>query len=126
MVTPAPPDRRRASLPDRGADDRAQAPIRWPHPDRSTVGLIALWAVGLLVALFLPALIVAPTVTHPPVGHVWLAFGSTVAGSLVMLGATGLLWRRRGDASVMLMGAVPAFACVAGGCILAASKLTGG
>jgi hypothetical protein len=121
MVTPASSSRQ----PEASPDDRAQPPIRWPHPDRESLGLVLLWAVGLFLALFVPALFVAPTATKPPAADVWKAFASTLVGALVMLGAAGILWRRKADASVLLMGAVPAFACVAGGIILTAAKLTG-
>jgi hypothetical protein len=121
MVTPAAGNQPRQDV----AEERAQAPIRWPHPNSRDVSLVGLWAVGIFVALFLPALFVAPTAKNPPHGDVWLAFGSTVVGSLIMLGAASLLWRRKEDASVMLMGAVPAVSCIAGGVILTATKLTG-
>jgi hypothetical protein len=39
---------------------RAQAPIRWPHPDRPALALFGVWAFGLVVALLVPALIVPP------------------------------------------------------------------
>jgi peptidoglycan/LPS O-acetylase OafA/YrhL len=87
--------------------------------------LVIVWAVGVLIALFVPALFVAPTAKNPPTGDVWLAFGSTLVGSAVMIGAATALWRRKADSSVLLMGLVPAVACVAGGVILAASKLAG-
>ena len=32
-------------------DNRAQAPIRWPKPDKFTLGLMAAWFVGLVIAL---------------------------------------------------------------------------
>jgi len=120
MVTPAPGSREQEVAPD-----RAQPPIRWPHFDRASVGLVALWAVGGFVALFLPALLVSPAADTAPARDVWTAFAVTVAGALVMVGAATLLWRRKGDASVLVMGAVPAFATIAGGAILTASKLTG-
>lgn len=106
-------------------DQRAQAPIRWPHPDGTTLALVGVWAVGVLIALFVPALFVAPTATNPPTGQVWLAFASTLVGSTVMLVAATGLWRRSKDSAVLLLGGVPAVACVAGGIILTAAKLTG-
>jgi nitrate reductase gamma subunit len=120
MVTPA------SGSGQQRLDERAQPPIRWPHPDRSTVGLIAVWAVGVIVALFVPALFVAPTAKNPPTGDVMLALGSTLVGSAIMIGVAMLLWRRKADSSILLMGLVPAVSCVAGGIILAASKLNGG
>ena len=121
MVTPAAGNQPRQDV----AEERAQAPIRWPHPGSHDLSLVGLWAVGIFVALFVPALFVAPTATHPAHARVFLAFGSTIVGSAIMLGAAALLWRRKADASVMLMGAVPAVSCIAGGIILTATKLTG-
>jgi hypothetical protein len=106
-----------------GGDDRAQAPIRWFHPDAPTVFLVGLWAAGVIVALFVPALIVAPTAKHPPTSSVWTAFGLTVVGTVVMVLAAGGLWRRSKDPAVLVMGIVPAVVCIAGGLILAATKL---
>jgi hypothetical protein len=120
MVTPTS-----SSQQEDSPVDRAQPPFRWPHPDTRTVGIVLVWAVGLFVALFVPALFVAPTATKPPSADVWKAFSSTIIGALIMLGAAGVLWRRRADSSVLLMGAVPAFATIAGGVILTAAKLTG-
>ena len=121
MVTPAAGNQHRQDV----AEERAQAPIRWPHPNSRDLSLVALWAVGIFVALFLPALFVAPTAKNPAHGQVFLAFGSTLVGSAIMLAAAGLLWRRKSDASLLLMGAVPAVSCIAGGIILTATKLTG-
>jgi len=121
MVTPTAGNTHRPGVPE----ERAQAPIRWPHPNSRDLSLVGLWAVGIFVALFVPALFVAPTAKNPPTGDVWLAFGSTLVGSAVMLAAAGMLWRRKADASLLLMGAVPAVSCVAGGVILAATKLAG-
>ena len=120
MVTPAS-----SRDPVRPIGDRAQAPIRWPHPDAPTLVMVGVWAVGVFVALFVPALFVAPTAKNPPTGDVVKAFGSTVVGALIMIGAATVLWRRKADSSVLLMGLVPAAACLVGGIILAASKLSG-
>jgi hypothetical protein len=120
MVTPSS-----GGAPQQVGEDRAQPPIRWPHPSQKDLGLIALWAVGIFVALFVPALFVAPTAHHPPTGDVLKAFGSTVVGSAIMIAAAAALWREKADASILLMGVVPAVSCIAGGVILTASKLAG-
>jgi hypothetical protein len=104
-------------------DQRAQPPIRWPHPTRGSLGLVALWAVGLVVALLVPAAFVSPTAKNPPTGDVLLAFGSTLLGAAIMVAISMILWRRMKDASVLVMGIVPAVAVVAGGVILAATKI---
>jgi hypothetical protein len=104
-------------------DLRAQPPIRWPHPNRRSVAFVGLWLVGLCIALLVPASIVGPGEESAPVGDVWTAFSFTVLGAAVMLGAATLLYRRTGDAGAMVLGGVPAVATVAGGIILATTKL---
>jgi hypothetical protein len=119
MVTPSSRQQEDASPP------RAQPPIRWPRPNPGSVALVALWAAGAFVALFVPAFLVSPTVETAPPRDVWTAFTLTVVGALIMILASALLWRRGRDASVLIMGAIPAFATIVGGAILTASKLTG-
>ncbi len=104
---------------------RHQPPIRWPHPDGTTLGLVALWVVGLALALLVPALIVSPTARTAPPGQAWAAFGCTFLGCLVMFGVSLVMWRRNKDAAVLVFGGVPAIACLAGGIILATAKVTG-
>jgi nitrate reductase gamma subunit len=119
MTTPASTRQRRPE----DTEARAQPPIRWPHPNPFALGMIAIWAVGLLVALALPATIVSPTAKNPPTGDVWLALGCTVLGAAIMIGATSLLWRRVRDGGLFVLGMVPAFVCIAGGAMLAAAKI---
>ncbi|HEY6795646.1 MAG TPA: hypothetical protein VI248_13290 [Kineosporiaceae bacterium] len=104
---------------------RAQPPIRWSRPHPVSVALVALWAVGAFIALFVPALLVSPGAETAPPRDVWTAFGFTVAGAIVMILASVVLWRRRDDAAVLIMGGIPAFATIVGGAILTASRLTG-
>jgi hypothetical protein len=126
-TTGAPGDTGRQGGQDapRDPQERAQAPIRWPRPDPATLGFVGVWAVGIFVAVFVPALIVPPNEKHPATGAVWLAFSTTVVGATVMMLTAVGLWRRGRDSSVFVMGAVPAVSCVAGGIILAATKLAG-
>lgn len=105
-------------------EGRATAPMRWPHPSLSEVAYVGLWLIGLIVALFVPALFVGPTEESAPAGKIWTAFAFTGVGCLIMLAAAALLWRRSKDASVMVFGGVPAVACIAGGVVLVATKLT--
>src|ERR687886_109905 len=107
-------------------DDRAQAPIRWPRPDSFTLGLIAVWVVGLIIALAVPATIVPPTARHPSTGQTWFAFSFTLLGALIMLAASIVQYRRKRDASVFTLGGVSAIAVILGGIILVATKLGGG
>lgn len=106
--------------------NRTQAPIRWPRPDRGSVILIAIWLVGLLVALVVPALIVPPSATNPDVGRTWFAFLFTVIGCGVMLAVSLLQFRRRRDGAILTLGSVSAIALFLGGIILVATKLGGG
>src|SRR4249920_226669 len=116
---PAPGDRER----EVAAAPRAQAPIRWPRPDRFALGWGAVWVVGVIIALAIPAFIVSPGEKSAPVGPVLAALGTTMLGAAVMLLAAWGLWRRYRDPLVFVMGGVPAIACVAGGIMLAATKV---
>jgi hypothetical protein len=107
-------------------DGRAQAPIRWPRPDRFTLGLIAVWVIGLVIALAVPATIVPPTAKHPSPGQTWLAFLFTAIGAGIMLTVSVVHYRRERDASVLTLSGVSAVAVVLGGIILVATKLGGG
>ncbi len=107
-------------------DNRAQAPIRWPRPERRTVVLIAVWVVGLVIALAIPAAIVPPSTKNPAVGQTWTAFAFTMLGALVMGAASIAHYRNKRDTSVLTLGGVAAAALVLGGIILVASKLGAG
>jgi hypothetical protein len=104
-------------------EGRAQAPIRWPRPDRPTVVYTGMWVLGLLVALIVPAIIVPPNERNPPAGQIWLAFAFTAVGAVIMILAASRLWRSQREPVVMVMAAVPAFAVIVGGLILAFTKL---
>ena len=119
MVPPASSSRPRDDV----GEERAQAPIRWPHLNPRTLGLAGLWAVGAFVALALPAMIVSPATKNPPTADVWLAFGCTLLGTAIMMSAVSLLWRHFRDAGVFVLGMVPAVVCIAGGAMLAAAKI---
>lgn len=108
------------------ADDRAQAPIRWPRPQGRTLVLAAVWLVGLLVALVVPAFIVSPTAKNPTPSQAWIAFAFTMLGAAIMLFASLTHYRAKRDASVLTLGGVSAAALVLGGIILVATKLPGG
>jgi heme/copper-type cytochrome/quinol oxidase subunit 4 len=107
-------------------EERAQAPIRWPRPDKFTLGLIVAWLVGLVVALAVPAFIVPPTAQHPSTGQTWFAFAFTLIGALIMLTVSTLHYRREHEFTVATMATVCAIAVVVGGIILVATKLGGG
>lgn len=120
---PASADDRTGPGPE--GQQRAFPPIRWPHPDRGAWAIMAVWLVGLIVAVFVPALIVPPAADAPSVSAVLLAFSFTLLGALIMLLAGFGFWRKYHDASAATFGAVPAIAVTAGGIILMATKLTG-
>jgi hypothetical protein len=106
--------------------NRAQAPIRWPRPDGRSVVLGAIWVIGLVIALAVPALIVPPNVTHPDVGRTWFAFLFTVIGAGIMLVVSLLQFLRKRDGAILTLGSVSAISVFLGGIILVATKLGGG
>src|SRR3954453_10695227 len=106
--------------------NRTQAPIRWPRPDRGSVVLGAVWVLGLLIALVVPALIVPPNETNPDVGRTWFAFLFTVIGAAIMIGVSLAQFRRKHDGAILTIGSVSAISVVLGGIILVATKLGGG
>ena len=107
-------------------DGRAQAPIRWPRPDRPTLAIGAVWIAGLLIALVVPALIQSPSAKNPEVGRTWFAFLFTVIGAGIMLTCSLVQYRRKRDGSVLALTGVCAAAVFLGGIILVATKLGGG
>jgi hypothetical protein len=108
-----------------GNTERAQPPIRWPRPDAVGVVLILLWIAGVVFALFVPALIVSPGKEVAPTEDVVWALVSTIVGTLVMMVTAYILYRRTREVGFAVLGAVPAFSCLAMGIVLAATKLTG-
>jgi hypothetical protein len=107
-------------------ENRAQAPIRWPRPDRRSVLLAAIWIAGLLIALAVPALIVPPSAHNPNVGRTWFAFLFTVIGAGIMLGISLVQFMRKRDGTILTLGSVSAISVFLGGIILVATKLGGG
>ena len=108
------------------SQNQAQAPIRWPRPDRTSIIIGAVWVLGLLISLVVPALIVPPNTTHPDVGRTWFAFLFTVIGAGIMLTMSMVQFRRNRDGSILTLGSVSAIAVLLGGIILVATKLGGG
>ena len=106
--------------------NRAQAPIRWPRPDPGSVVVGAIWVIGLLIALVVPALIVPPSETKPDVGRTWFAFLFTVIGAGIMLLMSMVQFRRKRDGTILTLGSVSAISVFLGGIILVATKLGGG
>ena len=104
---------------------RSQAPIRWPKLNPIDTVLVLIWAAGVAVALLAPMLFVRPGELTAPAGDIIQALTCTAVGSLVMLVSSYILFRRTAEVGVFVLGGVPAFTCLAGGIILAATKLTG-
>jgi len=109
---------------DHVRENLAQPAIRWPRPSAATLGYVALWVAGAVVAVAVPYVVVPVGQTHASVGPVWTAFGFTVIGSTIMIIASALMFRRSKDAGVFVIGCIPAVATIIGGVILSASKLT--
>ncbi len=109
---------------DQHQDDRAQAPIRWPRPDGTTVTAVVMWLVGLAVALLVPAAIVPPGSETAEPSRIWTAFAVSVVGAAITLGATVFHVRKKGDSAVLILGLVPAFSAVVGGVIFASTMLS--
>ncbi len=103
--------------------ERAMAPIRWPHPGGATLGLVGVWVVGMLVAVFVPAVVVPPTSTQAETGPVLVAFGFTLVGAAIMVAAGWLLHRRHDEPLAWAVGVVPGLTVVIGGIIMVATKL---
>lgn len=111
---------------DVSSDNRAQAPIRWPRPEAASIVLGVIYAIGLIVALAVPALIVPPSSTHPEVGRTWFAFLFTVIGAGLMLVSALIHYRRKHDGTILTIATVSAISVFLGGIILVATKLGGG
>jgi hypothetical protein len=106
-------------------DDRAQPPIRWPHPNRSSVLTIALWAIGGIVGLGIPALIVPPWQKTATSAEAWTAFSVTVIGSAIMMASTSWHYRKTKDTGILVLGLVPGATVIICGIILATVKVLG-
>ena len=79
--------------------------------------------VGFVVALGAPSLVVSPSQPSASVGKVVTAFGLTAVGVAIALVAGGLAYRRTRDYGWLIATGMPAIALVAGGAILAATKV---
>ena len=120
-------------------EHRALAPIRWPKPDKGSIIALALWAVGLVIAVLVPALVAPPEfnqtsvitdgTAEPHVGaavsgaQVGLAMGATVLGALIMLVSAYAWHRRTGSIGAAILAFVPTFVVVVSGAIIATMLL---
>lgn len=101
------------------------APIRWPRPELHTLLALAVWVVGVLVGVLLPALVVPPSSTTASTGEVWLAFSCTVVGVLVMLAVGAHLYRRFHERGLLVFTVVPSGTVLLGGFMFLGLKLFG-
>lgn len=108
-----------------GTPEKAVAPIRWPHPGAATLVLIGVWVVGMLLAVFVPALIVPPSEESAPTGEVLTALGFTFLGAVIMIGVGITFMRRHEEPVATAFGVVSGLTVLVGGLIMAATKLTG-
>ncbi len=114
---------------DGGARDEAEyralghRATRWPRPDVRSIGLFAIWTLGIAVATVLPFLIVPPTSSEPEPARVGIAFAVTMLGVAIFVGAGLLLFRHLKSQAVLVFALVPAVSIISGGVILTATLL---
>jgi hypothetical protein len=113
-----------AGPPTADATERShsRSDVRGFRPSRPTLVLAAVWVVGLLIAVAVPAAIAPPNESSPGAGRLWLAFAFSALGAGVMLTVAALVYRRTKDAAALVLGAVPAVSVILGGLILVATK----
>ncbi len=92
-------------------------------PSRANVVSLIVIAVGYLIGLGAPSLVVSPSQPSAPLRSVLLAFGLTLLGVTIALVAGMLAYRRTRDYGWLIATGVPAVTLVAGGAILAATKV---
>jgi|GEM_PF-2219609 len=102
---------------------RTHRTTRWPRPDVRSIGLFAIWTLGIAVSTVVPFIIVPPTSSQPDAGQVGLAFAATMLGVLIFVGAGLLLFRHLKSQAVLVFALVPAVSIVSGGVILTATLL---
>jgi len=105
-------------------DNQAQPAIRWPRPSAPSLAYVTLWAVGGLVSLVVPLLIVPVGTASTSAASAWTAYAFTVLGAVIMLVAASLLFRRTKEAGLFIVGSIPAVVMVIGGVIMVTVKLT--
>ncbi len=94
-------------------------------PTRASKTSIVVIGVGYLVGLAIPPFIVSPGQLNASTGSVLLAFGFTLLGVAIVLVAGALALKRTRNFAWLIITAVPSVAIVAGGAILAGTKLSG-
>lgn len=93
------------------------------RPSRASLLTLALIGVGFVVALGAPSFVVSPSQPTASVSQVVQAFILTLVGVTIAVAAGMLAFRRDKNWAWLIITAVPAFSLLAGGAILAATKV---
>ncbi|HEX8498838.1 MAG TPA: hypothetical protein VF661_16685 [Actinomycetales bacterium] len=94
-------------------------------PSRNSLVTLGIIVLGYVVSLAAPSLVVSPGQETATVAQVVTAFGLTLLGVAITLGAGMLAFRRDGNYGWLIVTFVPAVAIVGGGAILAGTKVLG-
>ena len=104
-------------------------PLRFQNPAQHRIGwhrdslvYLAVVALGYLIGLVGPALVVPPGLDTAPKRDIAIAFSITVLGVVIAVVAATLAYRRRHNWSWMVIGIAPSMSLLLGGAILAATK----
>ena len=120
VMTTASPDPTPTRLPLRHRNPPINPSER---PSRASVLSLLIIGVGYLISLVAPSLLVSPSAPSAPMSRVLAAFGFTLLGVAVSVVAGFLAFRRTGNWAWLIITGVPAVTLVAGGAILAATKV---
>ncbi len=93
------------------------------RPSRASLLTLAVIGVGYLIGLAAPSLVVSPSEPSATVSRVVTAFALTLLGVAISLAAGLLAFRRDRNWAWLIITGVPAVTLVAGGAVLAASKV---
>lgn len=93
------------------------------RPSRASMLSLLVVGIGYLISLVAPSLLVSPSAPSAPLSRVLAAFGFTLLGVAVSVVAGFLAFRRTSNWAWLIITGVPAVTLVAGGAILAATKV---
>jgi len=120
VMTTASPDPTPTRLPLR----HRNPPINPSQPpSRSSVVSLVVVGIGYLISLAAPSLVVSPSAPSAPMSRVLAAFALTLLGVTISVAAGLLAYRRTRNWAWLIITGVPAVSLVAGGAILAATKV---
>lgn len=92
-------------------------------PARASLVTLAIVGVGYLVSLVAPSMVVSPSQPTAPLSRVVIAFALTVLGVAISFIAGLVAFRRDRNWAWLIITGVPAVSLIAGGAILAATKV---